>query len=506
MRKSLSLIAIFFIVMLLFLAYWHFLAAPPVLYPPGMSTIDKAALKAERIQTKELREVIEALKKNDHVKIIYGDRFMRWTVLAYTLWQIDQGNLTIIKTMENLMISYYNHAWYPYVKNKPTMPFNSLIQYFRADSTWEDYWNDYKPVYVAAFMLEYYVLTCYDREWGVKNYQVLKNVADSLLNMWLPDRHQPCAYVDATGKPGGIQITEVKNLTASVDSAFEYAALISSAQIAKRLMNDTQSYENYMTYANDLITHFYSQQWDWFPTNIFGANAEETYGTALQIGMTLPCVDASDKIDLYKDYLLKNLRVSENSWLLKWTKSDTMPSSRSVFAAIGLAPKYPELAHNILNAYAEAALGNDPWLLTDTDGYEGKDPIWVSGKYLQAYVCLKNRMALGRIPYSPELVRGNLTFESSFPSDSAGLRLVSSTFPTLTGIMRMKVNLTDYGMECFIAGAPNQNATIKFRTSFKPSISCNTSRWSYTYDPSMETTRIWFIPEGDVEITLSKIS
>lgn len=505
MRKS-SVIAIFFIAILSVWAYWHFFMVPQVQYPPGMSTIDKAALKAERIQAKELREVIEALEKNDHAKIIYGDRFMRWTVLAYTLWQIDQGNLTIIKTMEDLMISYYNHAWYPYVRNKPTMPFNSLIQYFRADGTWEDYWNDYKPVYVAAFMLEYYVLTCYDHEWGVENYQILKNVADSLLQMWLPDRHQPCAYVDAAGKPGGVQMAEVKNLTASVDSAFEYAALISSAQIAKMLMNDAQSYEKYMAYANDLITHFYSQKWEWFSTNIFGANAEETYGTALQMGMTLPCIDAEDKINLYKDYLIKNLRASENSWLLKWTKSDTSPSSRAVFAVIGLAPKYPEIAYNILNAYAEAALANDPWLLTDTDGYEGKDPIWVSGKYLLAYVYLKNRMTLGRIPYSPELVRGNLTFESSFPSGSAGLRLVNSTFPTLIGIMRLKINLTDYGMKCLIAGAPHQNVTIKFHTSFTPSISCSTSRWSYIYDRGMEATLIWFIPEGDVEITLRRFS
>jgi len=132
--------------------------------------------------------------------------------------------------------------------------------------------------------------------------------------------------------------------------------------------------------------------------------------------------------------------------------------------------------------------------------------VWVSGKYLQAYVYLKNRMALGRIPYSPELVRGRLAFESSGPSDSIGLRLVNSTFPTLTGIMRTKMNLTDYGLEYSIAGAPHQNITIKFHTPFKPSISCNTSRWSYTHDPSMETTLIWFIPEGDVEITLRKFS
>jgi len=42
------------------------------------------------------------LEKNDRGRVIYGDRFMRWTILAYTLWKVDQGDLTIINTMKNL--------------------------------------------------------------------------------------------------------------------------------------------------------------------------------------------------------------------------------------------------------------------------------------------------------------------------------------------------------------------------------------------------------------------
>ncbi|KPV62740.1 MAG: hypothetical protein AOA65_1635 [Candidatus Bathyarchaeota archaeon BA1] len=507
MRKTLLIFIILLVLAISFLSYQQFFTQPPIQYPPGMSTIDKAALKAERIQAKELQGVIEALKQNDHGKIIYGDRFLRWTVLAYTLWKIDQGDPTIIKTMQDLMTTYYQRAWYPYVKNRPPMPFPSLIQHLRADGTWEDYWCDYKPVYVAAYMLEYYVLTCFDQAWGIKNYPILKNVADSLLQMWLPNRHQPTAYIDAQGKPGAIQITEIMNIACSVDSAMIYSALISSAQIA-RLANDPQSQENYMKYADDLITHFYSQTWEWFPTNTFGSNpSEPTYGTALQIGMTLPYIDGDKKIDALKDYLVNNLRVSENSWLLKWSKNQKEVSSRSVFAAIGLAPKYPQLAYNILNAYAEAALSNDPWFLSANwkiDGYEGVDPIWVSGKYLQAYVFMKNRLLTGRIPFSPSLMMGSHTFETSLPSDPAEPSLIHSTLPMLSGVMQVKANTTENALSYMVSGAPKQNLTIRFHTPFKPSVSCTASRWGHVYDSNSRHTAIWLIPNGDVEITIRK--
>jgi len=132
--------------------YQLFYAQPAIEYPPELTKIEKAAFKAEQIQSKELREVVEALSKKDARRTIWGDRFLRWTVLAYTLWRINQGDLSIVKTMKDLMTSYYERAWYPNVKSAPAMPFPSLIQYFRADGTWEDYWNDYKPVYASAFL------------------------------------------------------------------------------------------------------------------------------------------------------------------------------------------------------------------------------------------------------------------------------------------------------------------------------------------------------------------
>jgi len=463
-----------------------------------MSDVDKAAMKANGIQAKELIEVTDALKRNDGRKVIYGDRFMRWTVLAYTLWRVDQGDTTIIRTMEDLMISYYNHAWYPFVKNKPPMPFEGLIQYFRGDGTWEDYWCDYKPVHTAAFILEYYVLTCFDNEWGIKNYPVLRNVTDSLIKMWLPSRHQPCAYIDSDGER-----FQIMNITCSVDSAMVYSSLISSARIA-RLVSDTQSYENYMIYADDLFTHFYNQRWDWFPTSTFGSNPEEGAGTALQIGMTIPYVDGDGEVDALKDYLMKNLRVSETSWLLKWDEDDKKASSRAVFAAIGLAPKYPQLAYNILNAYAKAALSKRPWLLTTTDGYEGQDAVWVSGVYLQTYVYMKNRILTGSIPFSPNLMMGNFTFKTSLPSGLMGSYFIQSPLPTLHRTMQFKANKTEDDTLYIIAEAPYQNITIKFSTRFKPDILCNADNWGYFDNRAQNTTTVWLIPNKDIKITIKE--
>ncbi len=496
MRRSVLIsIIVLLVLMLSFISYQHFFK-PPIRYPAGMSDVDKAAMKADDIQARELREVMDALERNDSSKVIYGDRFMRWTVLAYTLWKIDQGNLTIIETMKNLMISYYNLAWYPHVKNRPPMPFEGLIQYLRADGTWEDYWCDYKPVHTAAFILEYYVLTCFDDEWGIKNYPVLKNVTDSLIKMWLPSRHQPSAYIDSDGEK-----FQIMNITCSVDSAMVYSSLISSARIA-HLVSDTQSYENYLRYADDLITHFYNQRWDWFPTSTFGSNPMEGAGTALQIGMTIPYIDGDDEVDALKDYLMKNLRISETSWLLKWDKNDKKASSRAVFAAIGLAPKYPQIAHNILNAYAKAALSKRPWLLTTTDGYEGQDAVWVSGVYLQTYVYMKNRILTGRIPFSPNLMMGNLTFKTSFPSGLMGSYFIQSPLPTLRRTMQFKANKTEDDTLYIIAEAPHQNITIKFSTQFKPDISCNADKWGYVDNRAQNTTIVWLIPNNDVKITL----
>ena len=110
----------------------YFLPQKPQEYPPGLSDIEKAALKADRIQARELQDVTRALRENDVKTLIFGDRFLRWTVLAYTLWRIDQGDLAFLPRMQELMVSYYEHAWYPNVKGAPKMPFPSLIQYLRS--------------------------------------------------------------------------------------------------------------------------------------------------------------------------------------------------------------------------------------------------------------------------------------------------------------------------------------------------------------------------------------
>jgi len=475
---------------------------PEVSYPSGLSTIEKAALKAERIQAEELRAATEALKKSDGSKIIYGDRFLRWTVLSYTLWRIGQGDASIVETMEDLLVTYYNRAWYPNVKKSPKMPFESLIQYLRADGSWEDYWNDYKPVHVAAFIFEYYTLSCFDKEWGRRNYQILKNVADSLTKMWLPERHQPSAYIDAYGTESGIQVVEIKDLTASVDSAFEYAALISAAEVAKTLANDMESYRRYTLYANDLISHFYNQTWNWFPTSVFGSNTEEAYGTALQLGMTLPFIDGDDKVDRLKEYLVKNLRENENSWLIKWRKEDKMASSRSVYAAIGLAPKYSQVAYDILEAYAQAGLSNDPWYLTDTDGYEGKDPIWVSGKFLLAYTFFKARTSLGRIPFSPKFIEGNLTFQSSYPSEPSKLQKVTAVIPSLHNPIQVNVSNNPAELKLVVRDSSGYNITINFQTKYPPIVSCSSNYWRYFDDRSTKTTKITFISTGEDEISI----
>jgi len=473
-----------------------------VSYPSGLSTIEKAALKAERIQAEELRAATEALKKSDGSKIIYGDRFLRWTVLAYTLWRIDQGDASIVETMEDLLVTYYNRAWYPNVKKSPKMPFESLIQYLRADGSWEDYWNDYKPVHVAAFIFEYYTLSCFDKEWGRRNYQILKNVADSLTKMWLPERHQPCAYVDAYAIEGGIQAVEIKDLTVSVDSAFEYAALIAAAEVARTLANDMESYGRYTLYANDLIAHFYNQTWNWFPTSVFGSNAEEAYGTALQLGMTLPFVDGDERVDWLKEYVVKNLRESQNSWLIKWRKEDKTASSRSVYAAIGLAPKYSQIAYDILEAYAQAGLSNDPWYLTETDGYEGKDPVWVSGKYLLAYTFFKDRTSLGRTPFSPKFIEGNLTFRSSYPSEPLKLQNVTATLPSLYNPIQVKMSISPAELKLIVRDSPGLNITINFQTEYAPLVSCSSNYWRFFDDRSMKRTKITFISTGEDEIAM----
>ena len=85
MRRILTIGALVIVLIIVLSSLYTAFKEPEVSYPSGLSTIEKAALKAERIQAEELRAATEALKKSDGSKIIYGDRFLRWTMLAYTL-------------------------------------------------------------------------------------------------------------------------------------------------------------------------------------------------------------------------------------------------------------------------------------------------------------------------------------------------------------------------------------------------------------------------------------
>jgi hypothetical protein len=427
----------------------------------NVQDIDTAAKKADALQSAELQASITALERNDGGKIIWGDRFLRWTVLAYTIWRLDQGDQRIVPEMEKLLVLYYNHAWYPYVKNKPHMPFPSLIQYFHADGTWEDYWNDYKPVYASAFVLEYYLLSCYDRDWGTQNFSLMKNVTDSIVQMWLSARHQPTGYVDAF-KAGAVEVVEVKNITSSVDSAMVDSALIAAAQIAKTLGNDRSSAETYESYATDSLSHFTSENWDWFPTSILGSDLGNDYGTALQLGMTIPNIDADDKIDAYAQIVNSSLRLGRDSWLLRWAPADTEPSSRSVYAAIGLAPKFPEMALNILISYAHKALQEDPWFTSKTDGYEAADPIWVSGKFLEAYVLFKQRLLFGRTIFSPSVLQGELRFQTSLGPQPFQLQSFNFTFPTLYGSAISSAQVLPDRFVIILQGFVGRNVTLTF--------------------------------------------
>jgi len=360
-----------------------------------------------------------------------------------------------------LLVLYYDRAWYPYVRNRPNMPFPSLISYFHADGTWEDYWNDYKPVYASAFVLEYYLLACYDQEWAMQNYPILKNVTDSILQMWLPARHQPTAYVDAF-KAGPVEVVEIKNITSSVDSAMVDSSLVAAAQVAKAIRNDERSWRTYESYANDSLTHFMSEKWDWFPTDVFGSNPSEDYGAALQLGMTMPNIDGDEKIDLYAQRINSTLRLNSNSWLIKWTAQDTDPSSRSVYAAIGLAPKYPEMALRILVSYAHRALQENPWFTSKTDGYEASDPIWVSGKFLEAYILFKQRTAFGRTVFSLSVLRGNLDFQTALAPGQLDAYTFNFTFPNLHGGGSGSVQLTAARLSITVTGFAGREINLTF--------------------------------------------
>lgn len=485
----------FLVIVIVGALVWHFYLGEQARSAESVADVELAAKKAEAIQSSELEASIEALERNDRDKVIWGDRFLRWTVLAYTIWRLDRGDQTIIAKMEKLLTLYYQHAWYPYVREKPEMPFPSLISYLRADGTWEDYWNDYKPVYVSAFILEYYLLATLDREWGTSNYPMLKNVTDSIIHMWLPTRHQPTAYVDAF-KVGYVEVVEIKNITSSVDSAMVYSALVAASQITRTLGNDQETAKTYESYADDLLKSFMSEKWDWFPTNVLGSNPTEDYGSALQLGMTIPSIDGDDKIDLYAQKINSSLRLSPISWLLKWKATDSEPSSRSVYAAIGLAPRYPEMALRILISYAHRALLENLWFTSKTDGYEAEDPIWVSGKFLEAYVLFKQRVLFGRTIFSPLLLQGELVFQTSLTPGEFELRNFNVTFPNLYGGATASVQTTIEKLIITVVGFVGRNVSLTLlKTVSSITLVPSDIPASSRQDPAKETITMMFVPD-----------
>jgi len=178
--------------------------------------------------------------------------------------------------------------------------------------------------------------------------------------------------------------------------------------------------------------------------------------------MTIPSIDADDKIELYAQKVNSSLRLSPDSWLLKWKPSDTEPSSRSVYAAIGLAPKYPEMTLRILISYAHRALVENPWFTSKTDGYEAEAPIWVSGKFLEAYVMFKQRAVLGKTVFSPSVLRGELEFQTSLKPGRFGIQAFNFIFPSLYGGASGEVDVSNEMLTIQVHGFQGRNVSLTF--------------------------------------------
>jgi hypothetical protein len=81
-----------------------------VLSPENVGDIELAAKKVKALQSAELQASVKALEQNGGSKIIWGDRFLRWTVLAYTIWRLDRGDEAVVPEMQKLLALYYDHA------------------------------------------------------------------------------------------------------------------------------------------------------------------------------------------------------------------------------------------------------------------------------------------------------------------------------------------------------------------------------------------------------------
>lgn len=81
-----KLLAILVIILVAGTIVWYLYFYKPTMLPESVEDIYSAAKKADALQSAELQSSIRALERNDASEIIWGDRFLRWTVLAYTLW------------------------------------------------------------------------------------------------------------------------------------------------------------------------------------------------------------------------------------------------------------------------------------------------------------------------------------------------------------------------------------------------------------------------------------
>jgi hypothetical protein len=120
------------------------------------------------------------------------------------------------------------------------------------------------------------------------------------------------------------------------------------------------------------------------------------------------------------------------------------------------------MALKILTSYAHKALQESPWFTSKTDGYEGEDPVWVSGKFLEAYVLFKQRALLGRTIFSPLVLRGELKLQTSLAPGFFELRSFHFTFPNLHGGADLNFQERDRKLIVTLVGFVGRNVSLTF--------------------------------------------
>jgi hypothetical protein len=120
------------------------------------------------------------------------------------------------------------------------------------------------------------------------------------------------------------------------------------------------------------------------------------------------------------------------------------------------------MALKILTSYAHKALQESPWFTSKTDGYEGEDPVWVSGKFLEAYVLFKQRALLGRTIFSPLVLRGELKLQTSLAPGFFELSSFNFTFPNLHGGADLNFQERDRKLIVTLVGFVGRNVSLIF--------------------------------------------